>query len=152
MPPKSVPLTQAAVRRIIKESVNATIAVVWARHANARNDLRGSRPVRGQYAAPVVLPQMWKGWAQIKVLQRKECSTSANAQPVWTCYDYGKQGHTRNRCPKKVKQEETREVCSRAYAIKDAEPQGSDRSFVDTKFSSMLNIDSVKINTSYEVK
>ncbi|GKE26608.1 hypothetical protein Tco_1441992, partial [Tanacetum coccineum] len=34
------------------------------------------------------------------------------------------QGHTRNRCPKKVKQEETEEVRGRAYAIKDAEPQG----------------------------
>ncbi|GJZ02595.1 putative reverse transcriptase domain-containing protein, partial [Tanacetum coccineum] len=83
-------------------------------------------------------------------------------------------GHTRNRCPKKVKQEETGEVRGRAYAIKDAEPQGpnvvtgtfllnncyasvlfdsgSDRSFVDTRFSSMLNIEPVKINASYEVE
>ncbi|GKF05635.1 reverse transcriptase domain-containing protein, partial [Tanacetum coccineum] len=82
--------------------------------------------------------------------------------------------HTRNRCPKKVKQEETREVRGRAYAIKDAEPQGlnvvmgtfllnnryasilfdsgSDRSFVDARFSSMLNIDSVKIDASYKVE
>nr|GEW38617.1 retrotransposon protein, putative, Ty3-gypsy subclass [Tanacetum cinerariifolium] len=83
-------------------------------------------------------------------------------------------GHTRNRCPKKVKQEETGEVHGQAYAIKDAEPQGpnvvmgtfplnnryasvlfdsgSDRSFVDIKFSSMLDIDPVKIYTSYEVE
>ncbi|GJS94307.1 putative reverse transcriptase domain-containing protein [Tanacetum coccineum] len=83
-------------------------------------------------------------------------------------------GHTRNRCPKKVKQEETGEVCGRAYAIKDAESQGlnvvtgtfllnnrytsilfdsgSDRSFVDTRFSSMLDIDPVKIDASYEVE
>ncbi|GKE58592.1 putative reverse transcriptase domain-containing protein [Tanacetum coccineum] len=82
--------------------------------------------------------------------------------------------HTRNRCPKKVKQEEVGEVHGRAYAIKDAEPQGpnvvtgmfllnnryafvlfdsgSDRSFVDTRFSSMLDIDPVKIDTSYEVQ
>nr|GEZ66438.1 hypothetical protein [Tanacetum cinerariifolium] len=33
-------------------------------------------------------------------------------------------GHTRNRCPKKVKQEEIREVCGRAYAIKDDELKG----------------------------
>ncbi|GJY10553.1 putative reverse transcriptase domain-containing protein [Tanacetum coccineum] len=32
-------------------------------------------------------------------------------------------GHTRNRCPKKIKQEEVGEVHGRAYAIKDAEPQ-----------------------------
>ncbi|GKB42689.1 reverse transcriptase domain-containing protein [Tanacetum coccineum] len=77
-------------------------------------------------------------------------------------------GHTRNRCPNKVKQEETGEVRSRAYAIKDAEPQGPDvvtgtfllnnryasvlfdsgfdRSFMDTRFSSMLAIDPVKID------
>ncbi|GKE66495.1 putative reverse transcriptase domain-containing protein, partial [Tanacetum coccineum] len=35
-----------------------------------------------------------------------------------------KQGHTRNRCPKKIKQEEAGEVHGRAYAIKDVEPQG----------------------------
>ncbi|GJX90190.1 putative reverse transcriptase domain-containing protein [Tanacetum coccineum] len=71
--------------------------------------------------------------------------------------------HTRNRCPRKVKQEEVGEVRGQAYAIKDAEPKGpnvvtdtflhnnryafvlfdsgSDRSFVDTRFNSMLDID-----------
>ncbi|GKC89946.1 putative reverse transcriptase domain-containing protein [Tanacetum coccineum] len=85
-----------------------------------------------------------------------------------------KRGHIRNQCPKKVKQEEVGEVRSRAYAIKDVEPQGpnmitgtfllnnryafvlfdsgSHRSFVDTRFSSMLDIDPVKIDTSYEVE
>nr|GFA99506.1 hypothetical protein [Tanacetum cinerariifolium] len=33
-------------------------------------------------------------------------------------------GHTRNRCPKKVKQKEVGEARGRDYAIKDAEPQG----------------------------
>ncbi|GKD05181.1 putative reverse transcriptase domain-containing protein, partial [Tanacetum coccineum] len=100
---------------------------------------------------------------KLRYCKEKSVATGANAQPVWTCYDYGEQGHTRNRCPQKVKQEETGEVRGRAYAIKDAEPQGSnvvtgtcllnnryasvlfdsgsDRSFVDTRFSSMLNID-----------
>ncbi|GJR20820.1 putative reverse transcriptase domain-containing protein [Tanacetum coccineum] len=67
-----------------------------------------------------------------------------------------------------------RKLGGRAYAIKDAEPQGpnvvtgtfllnngyasilfdsgSDRSFVDTRFSSMLNIEPVKIIASYEVE
>nr|GEZ62821.1 putative reverse transcriptase domain-containing protein [Tanacetum cinerariifolium] len=66
------------------------------------------------------------------------------------------------------------EVCGRAYAIKDDEPKGpnvvtntfllnnryafvlfdsgSDRSFVDTRFSYVLNIDPVKIGASYEVE
>nr|GFD09826.1 hypothetical protein [Tanacetum cinerariifolium] len=42
MPPKTTPLTQAAVRKMIKESVNAAIAAERARHANAGNDARGS--------------------------------------------------------------------------------------------------------------
>ncbi|GJR30863.1 putative reverse transcriptase domain-containing protein [Tanacetum coccineum] len=56
--------------------------------------------------------------------KEKSVATSANAQLVWTCYDCGEQGHTRNRCPKKIKQEEAGEVRGRAYAIKDAEHQG----------------------------
>ncbi|GJR60219.1 hypothetical protein Tco_1502381 [Tanacetum coccineum] len=46
MPPKSAPLTQADVRRMIKESIDAASAAERARHANARNDARGSGPVR----------------------------------------------------------------------------------------------------------
>ncbi|GJS33532.1 putative reverse transcriptase domain-containing protein [Tanacetum coccineum] len=106
--------------------------------------------------------------------KEKSVATGANAQLVWTCYDCGEQVHTRNRCPKKVNQEETREVRGRAYTIKDAKSQGlnvvtgmfllknryasvlfdsgSDRSFVDTKFSSMLDINPVKIDASYEVE
>nr|GEV23524.1 putative reverse transcriptase domain-containing protein [Tanacetum cinerariifolium] len=112
--------------------------------------------------------------AQSKVLQGKSVATGVIVHPIMTCYDYGEQDHTRNRCPKKVKQEETGEVCGRAYAIKDAKPQGlnvvtgtfllnnryasvlfdsdSDKSYVDTRFSSMLNIEPVKIDTSYEVE
>ncbi|GJY42241.1 putative reverse transcriptase domain-containing protein [Tanacetum coccineum] len=106
--------------------------------------------------------------------KEKSAATGVNAQPILTCYDCGKQCHTRNRCSRKVKQEETGEVRGRAYVIKDVEPQGpnvvtgtfllnnryasilfdssSDRSFVDTRFSSMLNIKPVKIGASYEVE
>nr|GEY45962.1 putative reverse transcriptase domain-containing protein [Tanacetum cinerariifolium] len=95
--------------------------------------------------------------------KEKNVAMGANTLPILTCYDCGEQGHTRNQCPKKVKQEEVREVCGRAYAIKDAKPKGpklvtgtfllnnryafvlsgsgSDKSFMDTRFSSMLNID-----------
>ncbi|GJX43442.1 putative reverse transcriptase domain-containing protein [Tanacetum coccineum] len=106
--------------------------------------------------------------------REKSVATGANTQPIWTCYDCGEQGHTRNRCPKKVKQEEVGEVRGRAYAIKDAEPKGpnvvtgtfllnnryasvlfdsgSDRSFVNTRFSSLLDIKPIKIEDSYEVE
>ncbi|GJU40450.1 putative reverse transcriptase domain-containing protein [Tanacetum coccineum] len=106
--------------------------------------------------------------------KEKSVAMGANTQPIWTCYDCGEKGHIRNRCPKKVKQEEVGEARGKAYVIKDAEPQGPDvvtgtflvnnryasvlfdsgfdRSFVDTRFSSMLDIDPVKIDTSYEVE
>nr|GEZ05482.1 putative reverse transcriptase domain-containing protein [Tanacetum cinerariifolium] len=54
MPLKYALLTQASIRRMINESVDAAIAAERARHANAGNDARGSGPVRGQDAAPVV--------------------------------------------------------------------------------------------------
>ncbi|GJV82931.1 putative reverse transcriptase domain-containing protein [Tanacetum coccineum] len=106
--------------------------------------------------------------------KEKSVATGANAQPILTCYDCGEQGHTRNRCPKKVKQEKVGEVRGRAYAIKDAKPKGpnvvtgmfllnnhyasilfdsgSDRSFKNTRFSSLLDIKPIKIEDSYEVE
>ncbi|GKF08046.1 putative reverse transcriptase domain-containing protein [Tanacetum coccineum] len=42
--------------------------------------------------------------------KEKSVATGANAQPIPTCYDCGEQGHTRNRCPKKLKQEKFGEV------------------------------------------
>ncbi|GKF33327.1 hypothetical protein Tco_0106527 [Tanacetum coccineum] len=41
MPPKSAPLIQAAIRRMIKESVDAAIAAERARNAIVGNDARG---------------------------------------------------------------------------------------------------------------
>nr|GEW35190.1 putative reverse transcriptase domain-containing protein [Tanacetum cinerariifolium] len=61
---------------------------------------------------------MWKGWAEGKVLQGEVCCHECKLVIIVV-------SNTRNRCPKKVKQEETEEVRGRAYAIKDAEPQGS---------------------------
>ncbi|GKE80599.1 putative reverse transcriptase domain-containing protein, partial [Tanacetum coccineum] len=105
----------------------------------------------------------------------ERCVTRHVGQCTIKCHKCGKVGNKlRNRCPKKVKQEEIGEVHGRAYAIKDTEPKslnvvtgtfmlnnryasvlfdsGSDRSFVDTRFSSMLNIDPVKIGASYEIE
>ncbi|GJU42968.1 putative reverse transcriptase domain-containing protein [Tanacetum coccineum] len=333
MPPKATPMTQAAMRRMIKESVDAAIVVERERQANVMNDASGSGPVRGQNTAPSVqgkkvrfvaatlegLALTWWNskvetlglenvkqipWAEMKQLmtvefypieeiqrlenelwnlkvkeydivaytqrfnelalmcprmvepervkvdayirgltdnikgevtsskpanlseannqkqgnlramvtapadgklplcercftrhvgpctikchkcrkvghksrycKEKNVVTGANAQPIPTCYDCDEQGHTRNRCPKKVKQEEVGEVRARDYAIKDAEPNGpnvvtgmfllnnryasvlfdwgSDRSFVNTRFSSLLDINPIKIKDSYEVE
>nr|GEV93159.1 hypothetical protein [Tanacetum cinerariifolium] len=54
MPLKSAPMTQAAIPRMIKDSVYAAIAAERARQANVKNDASGSGPVRGQDATPVV--------------------------------------------------------------------------------------------------
>ncbi|GJS88023.1 putative reverse transcriptase domain-containing protein [Tanacetum coccineum] len=265
MPPKSAPLTQATIRRMIKENVDAAITAERARQANVRNDARGSGPVRGQDTAHVVRECTFAGfmkynpttfcgiegavelqrwfertesvfgiseyaegkkvkfvvatlqgpaltwwnskvatigletmnqmpWTEMKQLmtiefclveeikrmkhlvepkglsdnikgevtsskptnlnevvrmahklmeqksqsrnerilegnkrrycKEKNVAIGSNAQPISTCYDCGEQGHTRNRCRKKVKQEEVGGAHGRAYAIKDVEPQG----------------------------
>nr|GEX97941.1 putative reverse transcriptase domain-containing protein [Tanacetum cinerariifolium] len=55
----------------------------------------------------------------------ERCFTHHVGPCIIKCHKCGKIGHkARNRCPKKVKQEEVRKVCGRAYAIKDAEPKG----------------------------
>ncbi|GKE96081.1 putative reverse transcriptase domain-containing protein, partial [Tanacetum coccineum] len=54
MPPKSAPLTQAAIRRMIKENVDAAIAAERERQAKVINDASRSGPVRGRDTAPVV--------------------------------------------------------------------------------------------------
>ncbi|GKC41836.1 hypothetical protein Tco_1059558 [Tanacetum coccineum] len=54
MPPKSAPLTQVVIHRMIKGSVDAAIVAERARHANASNEAKGSRLVRGQDATPAV--------------------------------------------------------------------------------------------------
>ncbi|GJV36180.1 hypothetical protein Tco_1408657, partial [Tanacetum coccineum] len=54
MPPKSTSMTQAAIRRMIKESVDAAIAVERARQANVRNDASGSELIRGRDTAPAI--------------------------------------------------------------------------------------------------
>ncbi|GKC37901.1 reverse transcriptase domain-containing protein, partial [Tanacetum coccineum] len=111
---------------------------------------------------------------KVRYCREKSVATAANAQPIWTCYDCGEQGHTRNHYPKKVKQEEVGEVHGRPYAIKDAKPKGSnvvtgtfllnnryasvlfdsgsDRIFVNTRFSLLLDIKPIKIEDSYEVE
>nr|GFC67821.1 hypothetical protein [Tanacetum cinerariifolium] len=53
-------MTQATIRQMIKDSVDAAIAAARVRQAKVRNDASGSRPVRGQDAAPTILElQRW---------------------------------------------------------------------------------------------
>ncbi|GKB83967.1 hypothetical protein Tco_0950862, partial [Tanacetum coccineum] len=61
-PPKSAPMTQAAIRRMIKESVDAAIAAERARQANVRNDASGSGPLRGQDTTPAIREYTFVGF------------------------------------------------------------------------------------------
>ncbi|GJU34546.1 putative reverse transcriptase domain-containing protein [Tanacetum coccineum] len=107
----------------------------------------------------------------------EHCFTRHVGPCMIKCHKCGKVGHKSRSyeepMPEEVKQEEVGEVRGRAYAIKDDEPKGPnvvigtfllinryafvlfdlcfDRRFVDTRFSSMLDIDPVKIRASYEV-
>ncbi|GJT74888.1 reverse transcriptase domain-containing protein [Tanacetum coccineum] len=125
-----------------------------------RNNVKNSQK-QGNAGAMVTAPTDGK----LPLCER--CFTCHVGQCTIKC---GKVGHK----IRKIKQEEVEEARGRAYAIKDAEPKGpnvetgtfmlnnrcafilfdsgSDRSFADTRFSSMLNIDPVKIGASYEVE
>nr|GEV40512.1 putative reverse transcriptase domain-containing protein [Tanacetum cinerariifolium] len=90
------------------------------------------------------------------------------------CYGYGEKGHTQNYCLKK-KNPQGEEARGRAYVIKEADKDqgtnvvmgtlllnnryatilfdlGSDKSFVNTSFNHLIDIDLVILNTSYEVE
>nr|GEV04019.1 putative reverse transcriptase domain-containing protein [Tanacetum cinerariifolium] len=105
--------------------------------------------------------------------KEKNVSTGANVQLVWTCYDYCEQGHTRNHCPKKNKPQGGN-ANGQVYVIKDVDMKGlnvvtgmfllknlyasvlfelhSDKSFVNTRFSHLIDINTDKLDVSYEVK
>ncbi|GKD24658.1 hypothetical protein Tco_1230872 [Tanacetum coccineum] len=262
MPPKSAPLTQAAVRRMIKERVDAAIAAKRARQANAGNNASGSGLARAvelrrwfektemtfrisecaedkkvKFAAATLRGPALTWWNS--KVSCKECKTSCgnlriddnikgevtSSKPTnlneavcmayklmeqklearnerilegnkrkWENFQSGARATTRithANLRRIIKSKGTsyeepqpndgqvREVgedhgLGRAYTIKDVEPQslnvitgtfllnnryasilfdsGTDRSFVDTRFSSMLDINPVKIDTSYKVE
>ncbi|GKF13356.1 putative reverse transcriptase domain-containing protein, partial [Tanacetum coccineum] len=74
--------------------------------------------------------------------KEKNVATGVNAQSVWTCYDCGEQGHTRNHYPNKNKPQGGN-ISGLANMIKDADKQGPNM-FID------INLD--KLDVSYEVE
>nr|GFA92499.1 hypothetical protein [Tanacetum cinerariifolium] len=52
MPPKSAPLNQVAILRMINDNVDDAIVVERARQENVRNDASGTGPARGHDATP----------------------------------------------------------------------------------------------------
>ncbi|GJT01826.1 putative reverse transcriptase domain-containing protein [Tanacetum coccineum] len=244
MPPKSAPMTQAALRRMIKESVDAAITAERARKCTFAGFMKCNTAVfRGveeavklrrwfektksvfninecaegkkvKFAAATlegpaltwwktkvatIEPERVKVDAYIrgltynikgevtsskpadlneavrmahKLMEQKSQATDARIlegkKQKWESYQgrnssgkgnqrdnshptlqnsQNERGHTRNRCLKKIKQEEVGECY--AFVSFDSD---SDKSFVDTRFSSMLDIDPIKIGASYEVE
>ncbi|GJV30398.1 reverse transcriptase domain-containing protein [Tanacetum coccineum] len=250
MPPKSTPMTQAAIRRMIKESVDAAIAAERKRQANVINDASGSGPVRGQDTTPAVRECTFAGFMKCnpavfrgvdrnvkeydvvaytqrfnelalmcprmvepervkvdayiqgltdnimgevtsskpadlneamrmahKLMEKKLIAKSKEMSEHWLplllmesflCVNNvlltmwvsvrssaisveklgTRQGHTRNRCPKKIKQEEVGEVRVELILLRMLNL----KSFVNTRFSSFLDIKPIKIEDSYEVE
>ncbi|GJS56922.1 putative reverse transcriptase domain-containing protein [Tanacetum coccineum] len=146
----------------------------WDNHQGGNSSGKGIKRITHVKLFKITKSKCGKVRHKSRYCKEKNIATGANAQPIPTCYDCGEQGHTRNRCPKKVKQEEVGEVYGRAYAIKDAEAKGpnvvtgtlllnnqyafvlfdsgSNKSFVNTRFSSLLDIKPNKIEDSYEAE
>nr|GEX58891.1 putative reverse transcriptase domain-containing protein [Tanacetum cinerariifolium] len=240
MPPKSAPLTQAVIRRMIKDDVDAAIAAERARQANVINEASGSGPVRGvvellrwfkktkSLLKSVNMPRTKRGletvnrmpWTMMKQLMTAYFFPIVEIHRMkhepWNLKfkEYNIMTYTQRfnelalMCPRMVELERVKvdayirgltdnikgevtssrpanlnEVVRMAHKLMDQKAKvghksryckeknvgtgvnalpiptcydcgekGSDRSFMDTRFSSMLDIDPVKIGASYEVE
>nr|GEV45450.1 putative reverse transcriptase domain-containing protein [Tanacetum cinerariifolium] len=106
--------------------------------------------------------------------KKKVVATGANTQSTLVCYGCGEKGHTRNYCPNK-NNAQGEEARGRAFMIKEADKNqrpnvvmgtfllnnryatvlfdsGSNKRFVNTSFSHLIDIDPVRLDTSYEVE
>nr|GEU39933.1 putative reverse transcriptase domain-containing protein [Tanacetum cinerariifolium] len=132
---------------------------------NRNNNPRGNYPSNNRH-------QQYNNHRQGNALGHFAKDCRRKSTPV--CYECGEKGHTRNYCPKK-KNPQGEEAYRRAYVIKEADKDqgpnvvmgtfllnnryatvlfdsGSDKSFVNSSFSHLINIDPVRLNTSYEVE
>nr|GFB29208.1 putative reverse transcriptase domain-containing protein [Tanacetum cinerariifolium] len=104
----------------------------------------------------------------------RNVAPGADVQPNIVCYSCGERGRKSSECPKKSDQR-GRNVQGQAYVIRDAEhnqgpnvvtgtfllnncyatvlfDSGADKSFTDIKFSHLIDIKPVRLNSSYEVE
>ncbi|GJR72166.1 putative reverse transcriptase domain-containing protein [Tanacetum coccineum] len=109
-----------------------------------------------------------------KDCRSKNVASGTNARSAVVCYECGERGHKSNACPKRADRQGGN-VRGQAYVIRDAEhnqgpnvvtgtfllnnryvtilfDSGADKSFVDVRFSHLLDIKPAKLNTSYEVE
>ncbi|GJY12510.1 putative reverse transcriptase domain-containing protein [Tanacetum coccineum] len=123
---------------------------------------------------PVVLNDAVRMAHTLMEQKFKNVATGANAQPAINCYECGERGHTRTNYPKRNNQPGGN-ATGRAYAMREVEQNPgpnvvtgtfllnnryarvlfdseSDKSFVNTRFSHLIDIEPVRQNTSYEVE
>nr|GEV76150.1 hypothetical protein [Tanacetum cinerariifolium] len=109
-----------------------------------------------------------------KDCRSKNVASGATVQSDVVCYKCGERGHKSRACPKKADRR-GRNVQGQAYVIRDAEhnqgpnvvtgtfllnnryatmlfDSGADKSFMDIKFSHLIDIKPGKLNLSYEVE
>ncbi|GKC02119.1 putative reverse transcriptase domain-containing protein [Tanacetum coccineum] len=109
-----------------------------------------------------------------RTCKSKAVARDTNEQPILTYYGCGEKGHTKNRCPKK-NDLQSGNATDRAYALREAEKgqgpnvvtgtfllnnryarvlfdSGSDKSFVNSEFSHLIDMKPVRLNISYEVE
>ncbi|GJS74813.1 putative reverse transcriptase domain-containing protein [Tanacetum coccineum] len=109
-----------------------------------------------------------------KDCRSKNVASGTNTQSVVVCYECGKRGHKSNAFPKRADRQGGN-VRGQAYVVRDAEhnqgpnvmtstfllnnryvtilfDSGADKSFVDVRFSHLLDIKPAKLNTSYKVE
>nr|GEX73109.1 putative reverse transcriptase domain-containing protein [Tanacetum cinerariifolium] len=136
-------------------------------HHQYKNQRQGN--ARAMTTAPAEKPGHY-----VRDCKKKAVATGANTQSTLVCYGCGEKGHIRNYCSKK-NNPQGEEARGRAYVIKEADKNqgpnvdmgmfllnnryasalfdsGSDKSFVSISFSHLINIDPVRLDTSYEVE
>nr|GEU76484.1 hypothetical protein [Tanacetum cinerariifolium] len=109
-----------------------------------------------------------------KDCQSKNVASGDTVQPNVVCYECGESGHKSRTCPKKADRRGGN-LQGQAYVIRDAEhnqgpnvvtdtfllnnryatmlfDSGVNKRFMDIKFSHLIDIKQVKLNSSYEVK
>ncbi|GJV88124.1 putative reverse transcriptase domain-containing protein [Tanacetum coccineum] len=109
-----------------------------------------------------------------KDCRSRNVASGTNARSAVVCYECGERGHKSNACPKRADRQGGN-VRGQAYVVRDAEhnqgpnvvtgtfllnnryvtilfDSGADKSFVDVRFSHLLDIKPAKLNTSYEVE